>query len=243
MYSFGIYDSGVGGLTTLAVLKKTFENCSFFYLADTKNNPLGTKKQGEIVKIVDESVSMLRENCHLQVVACNTASTVAKPKNAFLLRPNLDSLVAERTLLLCTPATARVLKLKEKGFAVADTKNLATAVEILSQTAFKTGDATCFCRLENHLKTIIDEVLTGRKIDTVYLGCSHYLYFKNVVKKLYPDMGILDGNERLILDIKSSENIVSERCDTAFDFTLGNQTEKYVWLLSQLEENPYFSSI
>ena len=84
MYSMGIYDSGIGGLTTLAVLKKNFENCSFFFLADTLNNPLGTKSCGEIVKNVNDGIDVLRKNCHLQVVACNTASTVVKPKGTYI---------------------------------------------------------------------------------------------------------------------------------------------------------------
>ena len=243
MYSMGIYDSGIGGLTTLAVLKKNFENCSFFFLADTLNNPLGTKSCGEIVKNVNDGIDVLRKNCHLQVVACNTASTVVKPKGTYMLRPDVDPLNAQSALLLCTPATSMALHLKEKGFAVADTKNLATAVEIIAQTAYNLKDATYFNNLENCVKSVIEDAISSRKIDTVYLGCSHYLYFKNIVRKLYPNMLILDGNERLILDIKSSENIKSGQGKTTFEFTLGNQTEKYNWLLDQLEKNPYFSNI
>lgn len=243
MYSFGIYDSGIGGLTTLCALKKVFPFSDFFYFADTANSPLGTKKYSDIVAVVNDAVDLLKRKSRVQVIACNTASTVVKPKNTFHLRPDLEKLVAERTLLLCTPATEKALKLGDKGFAIADTKNLATAVEILGETAFKANDFSLFSNLEGYLKKIIDEAMAEKDIDTIYLGCSHYLFFKGIIEKLYPEMKIVDGNNRLIDEIiKSSLNAKGNRKIT-FDFSLGNQSKKYGWLLARLEERLDFQAI
>ena len=236
MYSFGIYDSGIGGLTTLCVLKKVFPHCDFYYLADNGNNPLGTKKYEEIVSVVSDGVDILRRNSLVQVIACNTASTVVNPKNTFHLRPDLDNLVAENTLLLCTPATEKALGLKEKGFALGDTKNLATAVEIMGETTFKAKDFSLFGNLETYLKDILDNAMKDKRIDTIYLGCSHYLFFKHIVKKLYPDKKIIDGNDRLLGEIMKLKSIKNESGKISFDFTLGNQTKKYNWLLARLDE-------
>ena len=242
MYSLGIYDSGIGGLTTLLPLKKAFPNCDFCFLADTKSNPLGTKTPLEIIKTVHEGLDHLKAISYIQVVACNTASTVVKPRCAYLLEPNLKNLNPESTLILATPATTTALKLNKLGYGIGDTKNLATAVEILAETAFKTQDISVFERLESTIKTIVDTVISTRKIDTIYLGCSHYLYFKFLLKKLYPTINILDGNADLIANLKHAK-MVSGNKNTAFDFTLGNQQEKYMWLLSCLENCPHFQDI
>lgn len=243
MFSFGIYDSGIGGLTTLVPLKRAFETADFCFLADTGNNPLGTKTKGEIVKAVGESLEILKRESLCQVVACNTASTIVKPKGCFLLRPFLEELPPESTLLLCTPATSKALKLDEKGYKTADTRNLATAVEILCETAFKNKDITVINHIENHLKLLLDSHIKTEKIDTIYLGCSHYLYFKAIIKKLYPFTTILDGNDRLIKEIKSSGFNPNSVGKITFDFTLGNQCEKYAWLVEQLDKNKDFFDI
>ena len=233
----GVFDSGVGGLSLLRELQRLLPNEDFIYYGDRENAPYGAKTHKEILDIskgiVDE---LLARGAKAIVVACNTASTVVKPKNAFMLKPNLDDLNSQSTLILCTPATEKALRLKEKGYKTADTKNLATAVEILCETAFKSNDFSCINHLENHLKTIIDNGIEKRKIDTIYLGCSHYLYFKKIIEALYPDIEILDGNKRLINDLKSSKIPQNGHEETAFDFTLGNQRNKYTWLLSKLED-------
>lgn len=234
----GIYDSGIGGLTTLFALKKAFGPWDFYYLADTLSNPLGTKTYPEIVKTVSDGIDILKRHSRIQVVACNTASTVVKPKGAYLLRPDLDALPSETTLILSTPATERALKLKEKGYGVAETKNLATAVEILCETAFNSRDITVINNLEGGLKSIVDEGMKGRKIERIYLGCSHYLYFKSILKRLYPNVEIVDGNDRLIDEIRLANFTSNGQGEITFDFTLGNQSRKYEWLLAQMKEHP-----
>lgn len=234
----GIYDSGIGGLTTLFALQRVFGQWDFCFLADTLSNPLGTKTNLEIVKTVCNGIDILKRKSQIQVIACNTASTVARPKNAYLLRPDLDTLPSETTLVLSTPATERALKLQEKGYGTANTKNLASAVEIVCETAFKSRNIAIVNNLEGYLKSIVDEGMMGRKTDRIYLGCSHYLYFKSMLKRLYPNIEIIDGNERLIEELKCARLTGIGQGRVTFDFTLGNQTEKYEWLLSQMKENP-----
>ena len=48
--AIGIFDSGVGGLTVLAEIRKTLPNENIIYLGDTKNFPYGNKTKEEIIK-------------------------------------------------------------------------------------------------------------------------------------------------------------------------------------------------
>ena len=43
----GIFDSGIGGFTSLDSLMKTREDIEVFYLADTKRVPYGNKNIGQ----------------------------------------------------------------------------------------------------------------------------------------------------------------------------------------------------
>lgn len=91
MSVIGVYDSGIGGLTTLSALRRVLPHLDFCYFADNINSPFGTKTKEEIFRAVNEGVDRLRQMSDLQVIACNTASTVVRPERAFLLTPVLDT--------------------------------------------------------------------------------------------------------------------------------------------------------
>ena len=46
----GIFDSGIGGLNTLKILKEKLPNEDFLYFADNINLPYGDKNKEEIIK-------------------------------------------------------------------------------------------------------------------------------------------------------------------------------------------------
>ena len=46
--TIGVYDSGIGGLTTLSVLMRRFPACGFCYYADNARMPFGTKPEAEV---------------------------------------------------------------------------------------------------------------------------------------------------------------------------------------------------
>ncbi|MCI8396885.1 MAG: hypothetical protein HFJ52_04350 [Clostridia bacterium] len=74
----GIFDSGVGGLTVLAEIKKLLPNQDIIYLGDTLNFPYGSKTKEEIIKYSKENVEfLLSQNVKLVVIACGTATSQA----------------------------------------------------------------------------------------------------------------------------------------------------------------------
>ena len=52
----GIFDSGVGGLTVLAEIKKKLPNENLIYLGDTKNFPYGNKTKEQIIEFATHNV-------------------------------------------------------------------------------------------------------------------------------------------------------------------------------------------
>ena len=74
----GIFDSGIGGATVLKEILRILPNENYIYYSDSKNNPYGDKSQEEIFKICENIVEyLLKNNCKIIVIACNTASVRA----------------------------------------------------------------------------------------------------------------------------------------------------------------------
>ncbi len=74
-----VFDSGVGGLSVLAEIKKMLPQASLVYAADNAGYPYGTKSEAEIASRVPAILGRLVERYRPRVVviACNTASTIA----------------------------------------------------------------------------------------------------------------------------------------------------------------------
>ncbi len=70
----GVFDSGVGGLSVLAELRRQLPHENFVYFADTAHNPYGERTPDDIGRLTLRAVQWLQEQgCKLVVIACNTA--------------------------------------------------------------------------------------------------------------------------------------------------------------------------
>lgn len=74
-----LFDSGVGGLTVLAEIRKTLPDSPIVYAADLAGLPYGAKTEAEIAARVAGLLGVLSERYkpRLACIACNTASTIA----------------------------------------------------------------------------------------------------------------------------------------------------------------------
>ena len=115
-----LFDSGVGGLTVLAELRKLLPDMPVIYAADSAGLPYGTTTEAEIAARVSGLLGVLSERYRprLATIACNTASTIALGMVRDVLRIPIVGTVpaikpaAEMTKtgvigLLGTPATIR----------------------------------------------------------------------------------------------------------------------------------------
>jgi glutamate racemase len=74
-----IFDSGVGGLSVLAPIRKLLPDAPILYVADSAGFPYGIRSSAEIAARVPALLGRLAERFDpaLIVIACNTASTIA----------------------------------------------------------------------------------------------------------------------------------------------------------------------
>ena len=78
MKPIGVFDSGVGGLTVVAALRRRLPRESILYLGDTARLPYGTKSPATVARYSRRNVEfLLTRGVKAVVVACNTASALA----------------------------------------------------------------------------------------------------------------------------------------------------------------------
>ncbi|HYW34048.1 MAG TPA: glutamate racemase [Balneolaceae bacterium] len=74
----GIFDSGVGGLTVMKKIVRKLPSYDYLYLGDNARTPYGTRSFETIYHYTLDCVKYLfSQNCHLIILACNTASAEA----------------------------------------------------------------------------------------------------------------------------------------------------------------------
>src|SRR4029079_14409412 len=80
MDAIGVFDSGVGGLTVVAALRRRLPRESILYLGDTARLPYGSKSPETVTRYTRRNIDFLHERGGKAVViACNTASALALP--------------------------------------------------------------------------------------------------------------------------------------------------------------------
>ena len=74
----GVFDSGLGGLTTVRRLREVMPGEEIIYLGDTGRVPYGTRGRDTIIKYARQDVAFLRQfDLKAIIIACNTVSAVA----------------------------------------------------------------------------------------------------------------------------------------------------------------------
>ena len=200
----GIFDSGVGGISVLRELVKLMPNESFIYFGDSANAPYGTKTHGEISALTMANAQRLvLKGIKALVIACNTATSVCIEELRAqytdipvvgiepALKPAVESEKNSRVLVMATPLT-----LSEKKFAKL-LKSYESEAEIITlgcpglMELIEAGEISGEVP-ESFLAECFSKAGV-QKVDSVVLGCTHYPFVKNTIKKLLPGAQIFDG--------------------------------------------------
>ena len=216
------FDSGVGGLTVLYDAMQVLPHEQYIYYADTEHVPYGTKSKKQIIKYVDEAIAFIADmEPKALVVACNTAtSVVIKHLRDLYSFPIIGMEPAIKPAILAYPgkkvllcATKRTIKEKKLQHLI-EKLNAHDSVQKLSlQKLVKFAEAGHFDTLEVESYLIQKfENIDWEKYGALVLGCTHFLYFKEMIQKIIPDhIDIMDGNKgtvkRLVDLVEANDSI------------------------------------
>lgn len=209
----GVFDSGIGGTSIWSAIHDLLPNEKTIYLADSKNAPYGQKSKDEIVALSKKNVEfLLKNNCKLIVVACNTATT-----NAIVelradydipfvgiepaIKPAANNSQTQVIGILATKGTLNSELFNKTAEMFQNTTIIEQVgyglVQLIEDGNLYSPEMTQL--LESYLQPMIDA-----NIDYLVLGCSHYPYLIPQIQKILPDhIKIIDSGEAVARQTKN----------------------------------------
>lgn len=204
-----LFDSGVGGLSVLAEVRKLLPDAPIIYAADNAGLPYGTKTEAQIAARVCGLLGRMSERFRprLICIACNTASTIALGMVRDVLHvPVVGTVPAIKPAaamtrtgtigLLGTQATIRqgYVDQLEAEFAVGKRLLRHAATELVAAAEAKLRgeqvDPAVYVRAADGLRSQPG----GDAIDTVVLACTHFPLVQDELAKAFgPGVAFIDG--------------------------------------------------
>lgn len=214
----GLFDSGIGGTSIWKEVHNLLPNENTIYLADSKNAPYGLKSKDEIISLCFKNTEfLLKHNCKIIVVACNTATTNAikelreKYDIPFIgIEPAIKpAALKSKTQTIGILATKGTLNSELFHNSVAQHPEVKIIeqighglVQLIENGDIDTPEMTEL--LENYLLPMVE-----KNIDYLVLGCSHYPYLVPQIKKIIPSrIKIIDSGEAVA---KQTKKILEEQ--------------------------------
>ncbi len=213
-----VFDSGVGGLTTLHECLVSLPHEDFLYLGDTARFPYGDRSAAQLAEFARELAGILLDRgAKLLVVACNSATAAALPA----LRDELEREVPvvavvhpesrlaaaatqnARVGLIATPATV-----KSGAYAAA----LAEAAPEAELHAVASAELAPLIQeggeVDHRTLTCVEGAcrpLKNAGVDTVILGCTHYPLVRPVLQReLGRRVTIVSSGEAIAAEVETT---------------------------------------
>ena len=203
----GVFDSGVGGLSALRVLRAAAPQADYLYFADQANLPYGNKTEAALLSLSRAAVHRLTEGgARVVLAACGTVGSLVLPTLTKTCTVPLFGIIdplAEacarsfqkrggEILVLGTRATV------ESGVLAAKIRRLAPHAPLLSLSCpeFVTLAEALPCLSRQEVYRRVSLTLApfhGRRIGTVALGCTHFSHLFHEIRHLFPRADIIDG--------------------------------------------------
>lgn len=221
------FDSGIGGLSVLHHAMKIFPSEEFIFFADEDNVPYGVKTREQVLKFVDAAFEFL---IGLQVgaivVACNTATSAAvramREKYSLpivgmepALKVALDLYPAQKVLVTATEVTIKGEKI-QRLIDNLDAENFAELLALPKLVNFAERMEFNSHAVENYLSETF-KPYDFKNFSSVVLGCTHFNYFKDTMKKILPaHVKILDGNAGTLNQLARLANLKIDSAEKNF---------------------------
>ncbi len=178
----GVFDSGLGGLTTVSELRRIMPNENIIYFGDTGRVPYGTRSRETTQKYAKQDINF-----------CNTASSVITDEMIATLEVEYTGVIMPATYVAAsstknkrigvigTPATIR-----SGAYEKALTK-MDSEIQVYSNACplFVPLVENGFIQHDNQVTRLVAEQylapLKEKGVDTLILGCTHYPIIKHII--------------------------------------------------------------
>lgn len=212
----GIFDSGVGGLTSAKRFFKMMPNENVVFLGDTARNPYGTKTKETLAGYANDDVDFLqRRGVKAIIIACGTISTnvpIPRLRNlnvpiVELVAPTAQAAVratkTKRIGIIGTPATIK------SGVFNSRIKALDKEIETVSYGCPQLVALAQEGKISEEdfvTVNVCKEYLAPIKafgVDTLVLGCTHFPLLAPIIQKIMgEDVTLIDSGYEAALEAK-----------------------------------------
>lgn len=197
----GVFDSGLGGLFIANAIRAQLPAYDYLYLGDTLHLPYGRRSDDAIYDLCEKAMRYLfAEGCDLIVIACNTASAAAlrRLQQGFLAREMPDKRilgVIVPTLEVAIEHGAKMIGLLGTERTVHSNIYEAELQKIDPEVRMHSVASPLLVPLIEHEgQKYYDIVLQDyvaplceAKVESLILGCTHYIALKDNLRRLMGD--------------------------------------------------------
>lgn len=215
---YGVFDSGLGGMTVLKKLIEIMPENDYVYFGDVARVPYGSRSNDTIIKYAKEDAAFLiNQKIDAIIIACGTVSAVAHDilKKTFNLPiySVIDFAVASAAKktknnkigVIGTQATVNS-GVFERKIAAVDSQITVTSVACplfvpLIENGIAYNDEIAVSLATRYMKPIIDS-----GADTVIMGCTHYPIYTDTLKIVYPDTNYINVGLETALQLSQNNS-------------------------------------
>lgn len=197
--AIGVFDSGLGGLTVVRTLKDLMEKENIIYFGDTGRVPYGTKSVDTICRYTaQDEAFLLSKDVKMIIVACGTASSVAKSVteqldvlNVSVVEPTAraaaNSTKNKRIGVIGTEATVNSGSFNKELLKIDPSLEITSVpcslfVPLVEAGWIDEDDEITLKTAERYLLP-----LKQKGIDTLILGCTHFPIISDIIRKVMGD--------------------------------------------------------
>ncbi len=183
-----VFDSGVGGLSIFAEIKRQLPWCELIFASDAAGFPYGIRSEADLIARVDRVVGALLDRVRpdVAVIACNSASTVVLPviRSKYALpfvgvvpaiKPAAALSRSHHIGLLATPATVGRSYTRQliADFATHCQVDMLGSSELVYLAEAKLrGELVDVAEVRRILSPLFDP--SRANLDTIVLACTHF---------------------------------------------------------------------
>ncbi|WP_449537175.1 glutamate racemase [Ferdinandcohnia sp. Marseille-Q9671] len=211
----GIIDSGVGGLTVAREIIRQLPNEEIIYLGDNARCPYGPRPKEEVRQFTWELTNyLLSHEIKMLVIACNTATALVLDEiQAELSIPVIGVVYpGARTALKVTKnhyvGVIGTLNTIESGAYEDALKSINNQIQVESHACprfvpiVEAGEFVG-AKAEQIVAESL-EVLKGKEIDTLILGCTHYPLLRPTIQDFLGDkINLIDSGAETAREVST----------------------------------------
>jgi len=221
----GVFDSGLGGLTTVRELMRSLPGEDIVYFGDTGRVPYGTRGRDTIIKYAMQDIAFIHSfDAKAVVIACGTVSSVAHDAIAGKFDvPMIGTVKSSAALAVSKSKTGRIGVIGTQGTinsgsfgkeikgicpdAAVFEKACPLFVPLVENGRYRADDEV--------IKIIVREYLEELKhsdIDTLVLGCTHYpLLTEAIGEYMGSDVTLINSGAAAVSQLDELLNVTEKR--------------------------------